>query len=68
MSDKIRCMVGDEERVIDMDLFLTAADDLADQFRAMGLEGMTLDLAVVAHLPQRLAEMLGTTVVPSTRH
>jgi hypothetical protein len=62
----IQCMVGDELRVIDMDLFMTAHEDLADEFRAMGLTGHTLDLAIVANLPKRLAEVLGELC--STRH
>jgi hypothetical protein len=57
--DKIQCMVGDEMCVIDMDVFQTAHEELADKYRALGLSGRTLDLAIVANLPRRLAEMLG---------
>src|SRR5262249_14341886 len=62
----IFCMVGDEMRLIDFDIFLSASDELAEQFRAAGMTGQTLDEHVAAHLPKRLAEKLG--VSGGTRH
>ena len=34
-ESKILCMVGDELRVIDHDVFLAAHEQLADRFRAL---------------------------------
>jgi hypothetical protein len=59
MIDKIKCMVGDEERIIGMDVFMEAHTRLADFYRALGLEGDRLDLAIVEEMPHRLAQLLG---------
>jgi hypothetical protein len=59
-------MVGDHERIIDLDTFIDAHEHLADYYRELGLEGDKLDLAIVAALPKRLAEMLGGS--GGTRH
>jgi hypothetical protein len=55
---KIICMVGDKRRIVDADLFSAVHEELADKYRALGLRGQLLDLAIVANLPRRLAEML----------
>ena len=62
MNDKIKCMVGDHERLIDLGLFLDVHQQLADYYRAKGMTGHALDYAIEADLPRRLAEILdGTT-------
>jgi hypothetical protein len=63
---KIQCMVGNEMRVIDRDLFMTVHEELADEFRALGLTGHLLDIAIVSNLPRRLAQILDRSV--RTRH
>ncbi|MFZ0351330.1 MAG: hypothetical protein WAM03_24800 [Pseudolabrys sp.] len=50
--------VGDEKRTIDFDLFVEAHTHLADYYKALGLEGDRLDLAIVEALPDRLAQIL----------
>lgn len=65
MNNSIRCMVGDEQRVIDFDLFVEVHTHLADFYRALGLTGDRLDIAIVEELPHRLAAELGSTnIVP----
>jgi hypothetical protein len=69
MSDdypKILTKVGDHLRLVDHDLFCDVHQALADQYRAMGLTGHLLDLAIVSNLPRRLSEVLDGTV--ATRH
>jgi hypothetical protein len=63
MTNKIKCMVGDHERIVDMDVFLDIHEHLADYYRALGLEGDKLDLAIVEALPQRLAQVLDQPAV-----
>jgi hypothetical protein len=62
----VRAMVGDELCVVDMDMFITVHDELAEQYKAEGLRGDALDHAICDALPERLAEMLGEPY--STRH
>jgi hypothetical protein len=64
--NKIGCMVGDEQLLVDYDLFLDVHERLADHFRRAGLRGYQLDVAICADLPRALAEILGGTF--STRH
>ena len=62
MPDKIKTRVGDQMRLVDYDLFVDIHQHLADYYRALGLEGDKLDLAIVEALPQRLAQVLDGTV------
>jgi hypothetical protein len=62
MTAKIKCMVADEERIIDMDVFIDAHQELADYYYDKGLRDHALDVAIVTELPRRLAMILdGTT-------
>jgi hypothetical protein len=62
MFDKVvQCMVGDEMRVVDRDLFIDVHDQLADYYRAKGMTGDALDYAIATNLPRRLAEILDKT-------
>jgi hypothetical protein len=63
VTDKIKCLVGEQMRSIDMNVFLDVHARLADYYRALGLEGDRLDLAIVEALPQQLAHLLDA---PST--
>ena len=63
MPDKIRCMVGDQERIIDMDVFIDAHEYLADHYRAKGLTGDALDVAICDMLPVRLSQILDKAMV-----
>lgn len=38
MTNKIQCMVGDHERIIDMDVFIEAHEQLANYYRGKGIE------------------------------
>jgi hypothetical protein len=62
MTNKIQCMVGDHERIIDMDVFIEAHEHLADYYRGKGMTGDALDYAIESELPQRLAQILDGTV------
>lgn len=62
----MEAMVGDELRVVDMDIFITVHEELADHYRAEGLRGNALDIAICNALPKRLAEVLDKPY--STRH
>jgi hypothetical protein len=62
----IQVRVGYELRVVDMDLFITVHEELAEHYRAEGLRGDALDHAICDALPQRLAEVLDEP--RSTRH
>jgi hypothetical protein len=57
---------GDKLVLVDSDIFHTVHDELAEHFRAMGLTGDALDMAIVTNLRPRLAEVLGELC--STRH
>jgi hypothetical protein len=46
--------------------FLDVHTELGDKFRALGLTGYLLDIAIVSNLPKRLAEVLDGT--DETRH
>ena len=59
--DKILTQVGDRMRLVDRDTFMDVQEELADRYRAAGLTGYVLDLAVVSNLPRRLAEVLDGT-------
>ena len=43
MTNKIKCMVGDQMREVDYDLFLEVHTRLADYYRAKGMTGDALD-------------------------
>lgn len=58
----IRAMVGDELRVIPMVIFQDVFDELAARYRAEGLRGEDLDIAIRDALPWRLAEVCSATV------
>ena len=58
MGDYIRTKVDGRWRLVDMDLFLDVHQQLADHFRARGLNGEALDVAIVEMLPIRLAQAL----------
>lgn len=62
MPDEIICMVGDQERIIDFDVFMDAHEHLADYYKALGFEGDKLDLAICNALPWRLAQVLDGTL------
>ena len=62
----VRSMVGDELCVVDMDIFITVHEELAEYYRAEGLRGDALDHAICDALPERLAEVLGEP--RATRH
>ena len=65
MKETILCKVGDEKRVIDFDVFVEAHTQLSEFYRALGLEGDRLDIAIVEELPHRLAHLLDdSNVVP----
>ena len=63
MPDEIKCMVGDEERIIDMDVFIDVHQQLADYYRAKGLTGDALDVAITEMLPVRLLQILDNLAV-----
>ena len=63
MPDKIQCMVGDQERIVDMDVFIDAHQWLADHFRAKGLSGDALDVAINEMLPLRLSQILDKVTI-----
>ena len=63
---KIGTKVGNHMRLVDYDLFVTVHEELADKFRALGLAGHLLDLAITSNLPRRLSEVLDGT--DATRH
>lgn len=66
MSRFVTTLVGDELRIIAIDVFLDAHATIADECRARGLTGRELDEAIVARLPAALAAAVGETA--STRH
>ena len=39
MTNKIQCMVGDQMRLVEYDLFFDIHEHLADYYRALGLTG-----------------------------
>ena len=63
MSDYIRVQVDGQWRLVDHDLFLDIHQQLADHFRAQGLSGDALDVAIVAMLPVRLRQILDNAAV-----
>lgn len=65
-SGLIEATVGDELRVIPMAIFQDVFDELAERYRAEGLEGEDLDIAIRDALPWALAEVLDEPC--STRH
>jgi hypothetical protein len=58
MTPTILTTVGDKKREVDMDLFVEVHAHLAEFYRALGLEGDRLDMAIVAELPHRLEQIL----------
>jgi hypothetical protein len=66
-DEKILTTVGDKKRWVDFDLFLGCHAQLAEFYRALGLEGDKLDIAIVAEMPHRLAQVLDEQPHP-TQH
>lgn len=66
-DDKILTTVGNQKRWVDYDVFLEMHTQLADFYRALGLEGDKLDIAIVAEMPHRLAQVLDQQPHP-TQH
>jgi hypothetical protein len=65
MPDKIQCMVGDQERIIDFDVFIDVHEQLANYYRGKGMTGDALDYAINVALPQRLSSPLARTRFPA---
>ncbi|MGE4254821.1 MAG: hypothetical protein AB7E84_06360 [Xanthobacteraceae bacterium] len=50
--------VGGVSRIVDLALFLETHADLADRFRAQGLVGNELDVAIIRAMPMALSAKL----------
>jgi len=48
-------------RIVDHDLFIEVHEQLADEYRARGLTGHALDVAINNNLAHRLAQILDGT-------
>lgn len=57
-GEAIRTQVDGRWRLVDMNLYLKVHEQLADDFRARGLSGEALDVAIAEMLPVRLAQVL----------
>ena len=63
MGDCIRVQIEGRWRLVDMGLFLDVHEQLANRFRARGLKGQALDVAIAEMVPMRLSQILNSMSV-----